>query len=176
MYSDNVQNYFKLIEQWMTYFGFTNLNIESNWLFDKCFRRDRVEASKFGKVNCFVFAKYQNEYYTPAKFEQYSREAFKYAMKLRHSSSSGFGIMLVVYPCLIVEKATQEQIDFLGRYVNKHVAASEFPSLVELSTGDLYCYPRTPMWGALYYDGFRRESRDFFSPKAWHRISNQQQN
>jgi len=66
---------------------------------------------------------------------------------------------------------TKEQIDFLGNYVNKHFAANEFPSLVELSTGDLYCYPRTPIWGALYYDGYRKESRDFFSPKAWQRIS-----
>lgn len=171
-YPGNVQNYFQMFEQWMPYFGFSPLGVEANWLFDRSFKRDRVETTKFGKVNCFIFVKYQNESYTPAKFEQFSKESFNYAYKIRQGNPLGLGGMLVVYPCLIVEKATQEQIDFLGRYVNKHFAANEFPSLVELSTGDLYCYPRTPMWGALYYDGYRKESRDFFSPNAWKRISN----
>lgn len=171
-YLENVQNYFQMLEQWMHYFGFLPLGVESNWLFDKSFKRDRVETTKFGKVNCISFVKYQNEPFTPAKFEQFSKESFNYAYKIRQGNPLGFGGMLVVYSCLIVEKATQEQIDFLGRYVNKHFAANEFPSLVELSTGDLYCYPKTPVWGALYYDGYRKESRDFFSPKAWQRISN----
>jgi hypothetical protein len=170
-YPDNVKKYFTLLDQWMQYFGFSTLGVESNWLFDKAYGRDRVEATKFGKVNCFSFVKYQNEPYTPAKFEQFSKESFNYGSKIRQGNPLGLGGMLVVYPCLIVEKATQEQINFLGRYVNKHFASNEFPSLVELSTGDLYCYPRTPMWGALYYDGYRKESRDYFSPKAWQRIS-----
>jgi hypothetical protein len=170
-YPDNVQNYFQMLEQWMKYFGFSPLGVESNWLFDKSFVRDRVEATKFSKVNCFSFIKYENEPYNSAKFEQFSKESFNYAYKFRQGNPLGFGGMLVVYPCLIVQKATQEQIDFLGRYVNKHFAANEFPSLAELSTGNLYCYPRTPMWGALYYDGYRKESRDFFSPNAWKRIS-----
>lgn len=171
MSQENVNSYFQLLEQWMQYFGFSNLGVEPNWLFDRAYKRDRVEATKFSKVNCFCFIKYQNEPFNPIKFEQFSKESFNYAYKIRQGNPIGIFGSLIVYPCLIVEKATQEQIDFLGRYLNKHYAAFEFPSLVELSTGDLYCYPRTPMWGALYYDGFRKESRDFYSPKAWKRIS-----
>jgi hypothetical protein len=171
MNSENAKNYFQLLEQWMPYFGFSNLGTESNWLFDKCYQRNRVEATKFSKVNCYCFAKYQDEHFTKDKFEQFSRESFNYAMKIRQGNPIGLFGSLIVYPCLVVEKATQEQIDFLGGYLNKHYSAFEFPCLVELFTGDLYCYPRTPMWGALYYDGFRKESRDYFSPKAWKRIS-----
>jgi hypothetical protein len=170
-FPDSAKNYLDLLEQWMPYFGFSNLGVEPNWLFDRAYGRDRVEASKFSKVNCFCFVKYQNEPYTPAKFEQFSKESFNYAYKIRQGNPIGIFGSLVVYPCLILEKATQEQIDFLGRYLNKHYASFEFPSLVETSTGNLYCYPRTPVWGALYYDGFRKECRDFYSPNAWKRIS-----
>jgi hypothetical protein len=171
MISDNAKNYFQSLEQWMRYFGFSNLGVESNWLFDTAFKRDRVEATKFSKVNSFCFVKYQDEHFTNAKFEQFSRESFNYAYKIRQGNPIGIFGSLVVYPCLVVEKATQEQINFLGSYLNKHYSAFEFPCLLELFTGDFYCYPKTPMWGALYYDGFRKESRNLFSPKAWQKIS-----
>jgi len=169
--TDSAKNYFLSLGQWMSYFGFAPLGVEPNWLFDAAFKIDRVEVSKFSKVNVFCFAKFQDEYFTKAKFEQFSRETFNYAMKIRQGNPVGLFGSLIVYPCLIVEKATQEQIDFLGNYLNKHYSAFEFPGLVELFTGDFYCYPRTPMWGALFYDGFRKESKKFFSPKAWHLIS-----
>ena len=166
-YPENVKNYLQIHEQWMNHFGFSPLGVESNWLFDKAYKRDRAEASKFGKVNAFCFLKYENETYNSSKFQQFSSESFKYALTIRKGNPLGFGGTLVVYPCLIVEKATQEQINFLNGYVNKHYAACEFPSLLELSTGEVYFYSKTPMWGALYYKGYRKESLDFFSPKVW---------
>ena len=35
---------------------------------------------------------------------------------------------------------------------------------------DLYFYPTTPVWGALYYNGFRKEIYNMHSPKAWNEI------
>ena len=170
-FPDNIKNYFQLLGQWMGYFGLAPVSIEKNWLFDVSYARDKVDASKFGKVNTFCFIKYADEIYDFRKLELFSSECFNYAMKIRKGNPLGFGGMLVVYPCLIVDCVSKDLADFIKKYVNKHFAASEFPSLLDISTGDIYFNQRTPIWGALYYEGFRKESRNLFSPKSWSLIA-----
>jgi hypothetical protein len=39
----------------------------------------------------------------------------------------------------------------------KHWAAFEIPIVYDLTTNDLCYFQKTPIWGAAYYAGFRRE-------------------
>jgi len=170
-YSGYIKQYFNSLEQWMSYFGFSSMGVEPNWLFDKSYKRDKVEASKFGKVNTYCFVKYAKEPFDSAKLQQFSSQSFDYAMKYRQGMPLGLGGSLVVYPCLIVDKISKEHTEFLGSYLRKHYSAFEFPGILDISTGIVYCYSKTPMWGALYYSGFRKEIGELYSPVLWNRIA-----
>ena len=169
-FPDNIKNYFSLLEHWMVHFGFSSLGVKPNWLFDSGFRKDRVEASKFSKVNTYCFAKYSNEIYDTARFENFSKQCFEYAFKIRQGMPVGLGGSLIVYPCLIMDRISPELADFIQKYFNKHFAAFEFPCVLDIYSGNAYFYSKTPVWGALYYNGFRKEAREIFSPVAWNEI------
>lgn len=167
-----IEEYFNMLGRWMVYFGMSSLDVEPNWLFDVCYKRDALQASKFGKVNTYCFVKYANEHFDTAKLQQFSSQSFDYAMKYRQGMPLGFGGSLVVYPGLITDKIMQEHTNFLNNYLKKHFSAFEFPYVLDILSGSVYCYPKTPVWGAFYYNGFRREVEDMFSPIAWKRIAN----
>ena len=156
----------------MTYFGMVALSVEPNWLFDKIYLRDSFQASKLANVETYCFVKYAPENFDSNNFRQFSVETFNYAKKYRSGLPLGLVGSLVVYSCLIVERVTTEHISFINKYVNKHFAAFEFPSILDISTGNIYCYPKTPMWGALYYRGFKKETGEIFSPVFWKQITN----
>ena len=169
--AENVKQYLLLLKQWMGYFGFTPLGVETNWLFDVSYKRDRVEASKFSKVSTYCFVKYANEMFDKQKFENFSKSCFDYASKIRQGMPVGLGGSLVVYPCLIVNGVSKELKDYISIYLNKHYSAFEFPAILDISDGNLYYYQKTPMWGAFYYNGFRKEIFDLYSPTAWNKIA-----
>lgn len=164
------EEYYGMLENWMKYFGMEPLGTEPNWLFDKAYRRSRLEAAKFGQSNTYAFAKYSE---TPdvKAFEQFSRESFNYAMSLPRSLPLSLGSTVTVYPCFVVNRITKELADFVKNYLNKHYASFEFPGVLDLFSKEVYYYPSTPMWGALYYSGFRSEFYRMFSVKAWSEIA-----
>jgi len=86
-----IKEYFNMLGQWMVYFGMSSLDVEPNWLFDVCYKRDALQASKFGKVNTYCFVKYANEHFDTAKLQQFSSQSFDYAMKYRQGMPLGFG-------------------------------------------------------------------------------------
>ena len=46
----------------------------------------------------------------------------------------------------------------------KHWSAAEIPAVVDLSTGELTVFEKTPIWGAAFYRGFRKNLRRFVAP------------
>lgn len=169
--SDKSEKYFSLLEQWLKYYAFQQLNVHADSGADKVYTRSRVEATKLGKVDCYICAKYMPEGATGAELKQFSEKMFALAGRHRKGAPLGFGAMMVVYPVLITENISAELAGFLKTYCPKHFAAAEFPSAVDLSTGYVYYYPSTPLWGYAYYGTYRRESYQFFSPKSWEEIS-----
>jgi hypothetical protein len=96
---------------------------------------------------------------------------YDYSLKIRQGGPLGIGSMLVVFPLLITDNITPDLYVFLKNYCPKHFAAAEFPSVLDLATGSLYYYELTPVWGAFYYDGYRRDSFSLFSPLSWKKVS-----
>ena len=166
-FPENIKQYLTTLEQWMTHYGFSPLGVEPNWLFDKGFKRERTEATKFGKASTYCFIKYASESYDAKKYRIFSNESFNYALNIRTGNPLGLGAMLIVYPLLIVDKISNELLTETKIYLNKHFAANEFPVILDMSSGDIHFYPSTPMWGALYYNGFRKEVFELYSPKSW---------
>ncbi|MDD5362645.1 MAG: hypothetical protein PHN88_10970 [Ignavibacteria bacterium] len=164
-----VEEYYSTLDGWMRYYNMEPMGVEPNWLFDRAYKRTRIEAAKFGQANTFAFAKY-SESPDVRTFETFSRECFNYAMSLPKSLPIGLGATLTVYPCFIVNRITKELSEFVKTYLNKHYSAFEFPGILDMFAKDLYYYPSTPVWGALYYRNFRKENYNLFSPKAWNEI------
>jgi hypothetical protein len=166
-----LERYYDLLDRWLKYYGFEQLNVHTDAGADKVYRRSRLEAVKFGKVDFYVCTKF-----IPCadntSVRDYSMRMFTLASRHRSGAPLGFGAMLQVFPLIITEKITNELADFIKtKYCPKHYAASEFPSVIDLDTGYVYFYQTTPIWGYAYYSGYRRDSYNFFSPKAWENFS-----
>ena len=167
----NYNDYLNSLDGWMTYWQFEKRDIPEGLDVDRMFYRGRVEGSKFGMVDTYSFVKYIPDNTTADFAKSYSTNLFEYAFRIRSGAPVGFGAMLVLYPLLVVDNISNDLYQFSQTYCPKHFGASEFPSILSLATQDLYYYPSTPLWGALYYNGFRTESQKCFNPKKWAEIS-----
>ncbi|NOS84344.1 MAG: hypothetical protein HOP31_04300 [Ignavibacteria bacterium] len=172
--SERSDKYFQMLDGWLKYYGFEAINVNAEAGADRVFKRSRVEVTKFGKVDCYICVKYMPEGATGQEMRMYSGKMFSLANRHRTGMPLGFGAMLVVYPLIITENLSSELVGYLNQYCPKHFAAAEFPSALDLSTGNLYYYPNTPIWGYAYYATYRRESYSYFSPKSWEEVARQQ--
>jgi hypothetical protein len=168
----DIKNYYEALGGWMNHFGLASVNVEPNWLFDKAFSVDFADVSKFGYDYIYVFVLYKETPPNPAEFIQFSSECFNYASKIHKGGPPGVGAHLTIFPLLIVDNITNELADTVRTYTTKHFASVEFPGILDLSSKNLYYYPDTPVWGALYYAGYRQKFYSYFSPNAWKEIAN----
>jgi len=154
----------------MAYYRFEELKIHKEAGADHVFKNSEVKPSKFGRVDTYCCIKYFNEI-TPDKMIAFSTNMFNLASRHRDGLPLGFGAMLQVFPVIITDKISNEVYQAILNYCPKHFAAAEFPSVLDLSTGFLYYYKNTPIWGYAYYDGYRRDSYNYFCPKAWNEFN-----
>lgn len=165
--SEYLPQYLSTLDQWMQYFGFSAVTIENNLQVEKIYKRSKFETSKFGTVDTYCFVKSTIENATGEMLGSYSSQAFELAARHRTGRPLGMGAMLIVYPLLITKNITQELYTYLKNYCPKHMAAAEFPSVLDTATEYLYYYELTPVWGLAYYNGYRKETYSLYSPKAW---------
>lgn len=164
--AEKAEAYYKLLDQWLNYYGFQNLNVNEQAGADKVYLRSRIEPTKFGNVSFYVCAKHIPNADANA-VRDFSSKMYSLAIRHRTGPPLGFGAMLQVFPLIITENISAELAQFIKTYCPKHFAASEFPSILDLNTNYLYYYPTTPIWGYAYYSGYRRDCFNFFSPEAW---------
>ncbi|MGI8555766.1 MAG: hypothetical protein ACR2LT_05370 [Pyrinomonadaceae bacterium] len=120
--------------------------------------RSQFELAKFGMAeNFFTFAEIPN--LTPQVLQQYTSAAFKFA-NANKSSALPNGFFAATF-CFAVA-VTMNLHPQLAQYIRdtapiKHWSAFEMPVVFDLANGGLYYFEKTPLWGAAYYNGFRRE-------------------
>lgn len=121
-------------------------------------RRSRFELSKFGMAeNFFTFAEIPN--LTPEVLRQYTTASFKFANANKKVSLPN-GLFVATF-CFAVAM-TANLHPQLAQYVREtmpasHWGAFELPVVFDLANGNLCYYEKTPLWGAAYYKGFRKE-------------------
>jgi hypothetical protein len=121
-------------------------------------RRSRFELSKFGMAETFfVFAEIPN--LTPSVLLQFSTAAFEFANRNKSVPlPNGFFVALFCYAVAITENLPAETLAFIKDTAPiKHWSAFEMPVAIDLTNGNLAYFEKTPVWGAAYYAGFRRE-------------------
>ncbi len=171
--TEKPEKYYSLLEQWMKYYGYSGLNVhaDSGINVDKVFKKSEFKASRFGNLDTYCCIKYIKEA-NGNDLQSFSKNMFDMASQHRKGAPLALGAMLVVYPLLITENISYELADFLKNYCPEHAGAAEFPSVLDLVTGYLYYYEKTPAWGSIYYNTYRSESYHLYSPKAWSEINN----
>lgn len=121
-------------------------------------RRSRLELSKFGNAEYFfTFAEIPN--LTPDVLLKYSAAAFRFALNNK-SFPLPCGLFEAVFCFAVVITANlhPELADSLrAAEPIKHWSAFEMPVVFDLANGGLHYFEKTPVWGAAYYAGFRRE-------------------
>lgn len=166
--SDKAEQYYKLVEQWLQFYGYANLNVNSasNSDVDKVFTKKEDVLTRFGTVYSYCCIKYMKEA-SGNDLRIFSGKMFNMASRHRTGLPLGLGAMLVVYPLIITENISPELAEFAKSFCPKHYAATEFPSVLDLNTEYLYYYPKTPVWGYAYYASFRKDVLRFYSPQSW---------
>jgi len=171
MENQKFTSYLNSLSQWMLYYGFQEIPLTPEYQIDKVFTRSRAEVTKFSQCATYCFIKYVKEGVDGNWLAAYSSNMYTFAYQHRQGMPVGIGASLVVYPLLVMENVNQEIVNFLYGYQPKHYSAFEFPSILDLQSNNLYFMPNTPVWGALFYKGFREEVYKFFSSKSWTEVS-----
>lgn len=164
--------YLSALDQWMNYYGFTKMEIQQGLEVDRFYWKTGSEASKIGLTDRYCFIKQVPDNTTAQFAKSYSSALYNYAYQHKQTLGRFFRSMMMVFPVLAVEKASAELVNFIRTYQTNKFKSVEFPCVIELSTGNVFYYEKTPLWGALYYNGFRADAYKFFSTKAWHQMTN----
>ena len=171
MNNEKLLNYLNSLDEWMKYFGFEKVVLEDNMDIDRIYSRYKTDLSKFGKSSTYACVKYVEQGVDGKWMHQFSSNLFNFALKHRTGIPIGIGGSLTVYPLLITDSVSFDLAGFIKKYTPKHYSAFEFPVVLDFINDNLYYLESTPMWGALYYSGFRKEAYQLYSVKAWQEIS-----
>jgi hypothetical protein len=171
MNKDKLINYLNSLDEWMKYFGFEKVILENGMDMDRIYSRYKTDLSKFGKSSTYACVKYVEQGVDGNWMRQFSTNLFNFALKHRTGMPIGIGGSLTVYPLLITESVSFDLAAFIKKYTPKHYSAFEFPVVLDFVHDNLYYLESTPVWGALYYSGFRKEAHQLFSVNAWKEIS-----
>ena len=121
-------------------------------------QRSRFEISKFGMVEAFfTFAEIPDP--QQAVLQNYSAISFGLANKNKSAPlPNGLFMCVFCYAVAITERLDPQVADWIrNTSPPKHWASNEIPVVFDLSDGNLCYFEKTPLWGAAYYAGMRRE-------------------
>lgn len=164
-------NYLNMLDQWMVYFGFEKVELEDSKGLDRVYSRYKTDLAKFGKSSTYSFVQFIEGGVDGNWMRQFSSNLFEFAYSHRKGIPIGLGGSLIVYPLLVTNSVSFDLASFLKSYTPKHYSAFEFPVVMDFNTESLYYLEATPLWGSLYYAGFRKEVHQLYSPKVWQEIS-----
>jgi len=126
--------------------------------------RSRVELTKFGNCETF-FVLSEFDTLSREAMRQFSAKAFEYA-KTARSVWLPCGLFESVYcfAVAIVEVLDDPTAEWVrNEPPAKHWAAAEIPVVYERSRRRLCFFEKTPLWGAAYYAGFRKQINTFLA-------------
>lgn len=117
-----------------------------------------LSLSKFGLVDT-VFVVGTAE--TASQAREFSEAAFEYGLSVKSKLPRGLGGNLVVYPVVVSET---DLADWVQQYDPKHWSSFEFPVIIDPTEGTVDYYESAPLWGRIYYKGFRETAETTLKP------------
>lgn len=125
-----------------------------------------VEVTKFGKMSRVVPITSMNNPVTIEMIKDFSASAMRYSLDNRGSDlPRGFGGSVLSVPTIVSDEYREDVKKWISKNrPPRHFAAAEFPVLLSTAVHGVYYYKKTPMWGAVYYRGFRKFVQEIFGP------------
>lgn len=158
-YSARTDYWLQTALQRLTADGFT---IRQQNFFKVVAHRSRFELTKFGNVETyFTFVDF--DYLDANSVRRFSMDAFNYAVQTK-TSPLPCGFFEGVWSFAV---AIAKQTDELTAQVIKieeppsHWSAGELRVAYDVPRHQLHYYEKTPLWGAAYYAGFRRQIQKY---------------
>ena len=125
-------------------------------------RRTRFEIAKFGMAETFfVFADIPT--LTPEIINSFSNGAFQLALRSK-SVPLPCGLFESVWSFAVaITSNLHPQMAEIIRNTTppRHWSAGEIPVIFDATTGYLCYFEKTPVWGAAYYAGFRKQIQKY---------------
>jgi len=143
--------------------GFEKLEPPAVLGLDRFLRRKRFELAKVGQITTICGVKALPETATAAYLKDFSKAVFDFATSKKGILARNAFQQLLVYPVLIAPAIDAGLEAFLDSYWNKHWMAYEYPIVVSLGTRQLLLHRSTPVWGAAFHAGFKKEAESLFT-------------
>jgi hypothetical protein len=137
----------------------------SGQIFKYVAKRTRFELTKFGfSETFFVFAEFP--LLDTSSLRKFSTKCYEYAKKTKS----------IPLPCGLFEYVLCFSVAITGgidmvlaeavrnETPTKHNASAEIPVVYDLKSNTLYYIEKTPLWGAVYYAGFRKTIQKLLAP------------
>ena len=113
---DSFSTYISSLDGWMKYYGFTVYAGGEGYFFDRMYHKKSNEISRFGTVDTYSIVKMIEQQVDTDSLKNFSVQSFDYASKIRKGPPLGFGGMLVVFLCIVLEKISADVYSFLETY------------------------------------------------------------
>jgi len=94
--------------------------------------------------------------------EKFSKLSLDYAIKNNRGLPRGLQSGVASFALLVSSNVDEEAKKFVQQRPKKHFAAAEMPIVYDLREDTLYYYEKTPIWGMIYYKGFRDFVKIYF--------------
>ena len=131
---------------------------------DLSFHKRAVALTKFALLDTFITVRFMAEAeLTVENVQAFSESSFAFALANKNWLPRGLFGCAAAFPLVVTPRVTEDVSRFINAdYCPKHWASMEFPTIVELESGELHFFRATPMWGAAYYRGLRKQSESYF--------------
>jgi hypothetical protein len=122
------------------------------------------QATRFGMVDTFVTVGRQTAPVDERAVADFSARWFATDVQEKKGPPRGLFGQVVSHPVLLVDRTDDATRSYVRGYAPKHWSSLEFPALVDMGSGELFCCEHTPVWGAAYYRKSRDEIRALAAP------------
>jgi hypothetical protein len=131
---------------------------------DLSFHHRAVSFTKFALLDTFITVRFMGEeHLSPESVQAFSSESFSFAVAHKNWLPRGLFGYAAAFPLVIAPRVNDEVSNFLNvDYCPKHWASMEFPTVLDQETGKLHFFRATPMWGAAYFKGMRKQAERYF--------------
>jgi hypothetical protein len=157
------ESYLTKVKERLDAAGYTWL--DTRGLFTAAARKKRFQLTKFGMWETF-FVFHEFARLDRAELQSFVRGATDFTFENRSVSlPRGLFAGMVTFGVALaesVDEATARAVR--GEAPAKHWAAQEMPVVYDAGAKRLVYFEKTPVWGAAYYRGFRKQIEELLAP------------
>jgi hypothetical protein len=162
-----LSHYLSVVTERLTRDGFSIIrNTAHKGILFQCIAKRTKWQSEFSAftTTAFMFAEFDS--LDTASLRAFSKTCFRYASRYKGIPlPRATGYAVICFPVALVSRVDDPLSEAIRtKTPPMHWCAHEMPVIIELSTGRLYYFEKTPLWGKFYWSLYRLIIEDTLSP------------